>query len=130
MCFLFSVAALLLSCLFSFLLYYWNFPDESKVPNWDGLDSAQYTINDVPVSREWWLSVQVARVIRFWAGFMMLSLGWLVFWHGLPSSAGTGFAWFLGIVSAGLSMLQYLPQIYRTYQNRVIAAFVREWHCC
>ena len=99
-------------------MYYWNFPEESKQPS--SSDEGTYRLNDTPVSRDWWLSIQVSRLIRFWAALLMGALGWLVFWSGLPSRIGMIFAWILGIFSAILSMLQYLPQIYRTYQSKVL----------
>jgi hypothetical protein len=100
-----------------FLLYYWNYPEESKAPS--ETHPATYFIDGAPVSHDWWLSIQVSRLIRFWAALLTSLLGLLVFLSGLPSGVGNIFAWVLGIFSATLAMLQFIPQIYRTYQSKV-----------
>lgn len=99
------------------MLYFWNYPEEAKVsPNHS---DGNYLVNGQVVSKNWWLSVQVARALRMWAALLIALVGAIAMGWGLPSGVGFAFAWFLGIVSACLSVMQFLPQIHQTYHSQV-----------
>ncbi|KAF8574828.1 hypothetical protein K439DRAFT_812505 [Ramaria rubella] len=94
-----------------------NLPQQSTDPNWPLLPPSRTNVK----SDDWRLAITLTWVVVIHVAFETFITLFLLIFHSPPQQIQI-WATFLGVTSAGLAVIQYLPQLIKTYRIKIVGA--------
>ncbi|KAF8513720.1 hypothetical protein BU17DRAFT_77149 [Hysterangium stoloniferum] len=115
---LFSIILVLFLIYFPPHLKYVDLPQQSSDPNEPLLPPRRSNVT----SEDWRLGVTLAWVVAIHMQVEIAFVSFFLLTYHSPQAQIQAWATFLGVTSAGLAVIQYLPQLVKTYRIKLVGA--------